>query len=71
MTKGEQSIFMTKHIQDVGTQILKKVKDLPKNWEGLELKQYIADYFQGDIKRYFTLKRKKDYNNDIVVNNLL
>jgi hypothetical protein len=66
--KKTREEFINEHIDAIKKQILKK--ELPEHWEGLELKQYIADVFQGDLKSYFRPKRLREYRNDVLVNNL-
>ena len=60
--------FILEHIKWIKARILSK--ELPEHWEGLELKQYIADNFQGDLSHYWNKERKENYENDIIINNL-
>lgn len=53
------------------TEILKTVDKLPENWDGVELRQFIADRFSDCvIKGILQGKRKKEYQNTMLVNNL-
>lgn len=71
MTKNEQRRFCSSICNDLKKEILKRVKTVPENWDGFELRQWIADYYISHYA-YQNLKgqRKKDYKNDLIVKNL-
>jgi hypothetical protein len=71
MTKHEQIKFVKDILKLVEKKIKEKAKQFPKNWEGPELSQYISDCAQS-FKRFKELQgqRRKNYNNDIYINNL-
>jgi len=50
--------------------VLGKVGMMPDEWDGIELRQYIADKFTEQISSSFSGKRKKDYINTVNVTNL-
>jgi hypothetical protein len=71
MTKEERQAFIKEHIQAVQTHVLLMVSKMPDTWDGLELKQYVSDSFNiTPVWWRGKLKRKKEYNNDVMVNNL-
>ena len=51
--------------------LLKNVDAFPQNWSGIEIRQYIIDYAKCNLVVPMNKKRKREYNNDIVINNLL
>jgi len=73
MNNMEQFGFICELIDNVKTEILMKSKKFPENWDGIELRWYIADRFSqvvmggsGERKG----KRYKDFKNEVLVNNL-
>lgn len=72
MTKEEKIIFIKALILDGETAILSKVDRMPEEWDGIELRKYITDTFADCIvgKRDKRLKRNRDYENTVLVNNL-
>lgn len=73
MTKEEKIYFIKTLIKNVQKEMLDKANNIPKNWEGCELRWYVADRFSkcvfGDLYGSYK-KRKKNYRNDVLVNNL-
>lgn len=75
MTKQEQIKFVNGLIMTVGSKIVEKIEQgaVPENWDGFELRWYIADQMSnvvwGDMKNKRS-KRYKEYHNDTIVNNL-
>lgn len=65
--------FINDLISNTKKSILSKVKEMPGDWDGIELRQFIADYFEANtvIKRLLYGQRKANYNNTIRVRNLL
>lgn len=73
MTFQEQVKFIEELTENVKQEILRTHAShkIPIDWNGLELRQYIADKFQDCIiKNMMSRNRKKEYNNTILVNNL-
>lgn len=71
MTKNDKKVFIHDLILDVKDEVLSKVDSMPENWDGLELRQYISDCFRQIVfDKTLIGKRKKNYINDISVNNL-
>ena len=73
MTRTEQLDFIDSMIDTVKEQITFSFMKLPEDWDGVELRWYIAEKFQeivwGDFKDKRT-KRYKDYANTVLVDNL-
>lgn len=72
MTKKEKIRFVRELVGDIRSMILDKVAAMPDDWDGFELRQYIADKFVsqsvGGMKMSGT--RAKQYKNDVIVLNL-
>jgi len=67
MTPQEQKKFIESLIKAVQDELLDT--EIPSDWEGAELRQWIADKFRRQIV-HMSPKRKADYNNTMIVNNL-
>ena len=50
--------------------ILTNIDKMPENWDGIELRQYIADKFADVCIGHMSKGRKREYNNIVLVNNL-
>lgn len=73
MTFREQAQFISELTENVKQQMLRTHASgkIPENWDGIELRQYIADKFsQCIIKSTMSRTRKREYNNTVTVNNL-
>lgn len=60
MNKQEKKEFIENLIEDVKTEILTKINQIPEDWNGVELRMYIADKFikqstvlNGDFKNHY------------------
>ncbi len=59
----EQKIKFVKDLIRVGRHnILKKIDKMPDEWDGIELRRYVADYFLVHVAET-NKQRKKEYNN--------
>lgn len=76
MTKREKTKFIRDLIAAVQKDIVKKVGEMPEEWDGHELRRYVADKFE---ESSMTIKRKGDpemrrrrrrYENEVLVRNL-
>ena len=67
MNKDEQTEFVDTLIDNVRNEILAKVtKYAPENWDGIELRQFVADNFSDCVmKGTMNRKRRIAYNNQI------
>ena len=71
MTKDEKLEFLNNFIDHVEDSIILNIDKFPDNWDGIELRQLIADKFQWEtFPEYLTGKRKREYKNSIIVDNL-
>lgn len=70
MTKIEQQQFIEDACESLKEGMLAKLKFIPDNWDGYELRQYIKDTAEEFACMKMSPKRLKDYQNDVIVNNL-
>ncbi len=71
MNNLEKKRFINGLIKNVQKEIISKVWDMPLEWDGIELRQYIADNFSDCIiKGTMSKSRKQKYNNTIYTTNL-
>ena len=72
MTLEEKERFCRRLINMVKEEIIIKLPDLPKDWDGIELRWYIRNKFdQVEIKGIGGKRRKKNYENEVIVKGLL
>ncbi|MFA5340591.1 MAG: hypothetical protein WC332_02325 [Clostridia bacterium] len=69
MNKYEKVTFITDLIKNVQDNILKNVDKMPEDWNGAEFRMYISDKFK-EIVFKENAKLKRNYNNDVLINNL-
>jgi hypothetical protein len=58
--------------------ILARIGDMPEEWDGIEIRQYVADKLRAEAflspealrARPFWKTRAKDYRNEVIVRNL-
>jgi hypothetical protein len=69
MNVTQQKRFVRELISSIQDEILSKVYDMPSDWDGIELRQYIADQFASAV---YPMKgaRKRNYKNSISIVNL-
>jgi capsid portal protein len=69
MTVTEQKKFIRDLIDSVSADILKHTYDMPSSWDGIELRQYIADRF---ARETFPMgsARGRNYRNTIATTTL-
>ena len=72
MTKKDKKRFIRELIQSVTKEILDKVDKMPEEWDGHELRQFLADNFQdcSNLMRKDYRSRYRAYKNKRLVNNL-
>ena len=78
MTKEDRRQFIDDLIVDVHAHIAEKIEAMPDHWDGVELRRYIADQFEGSvgvlrhgyIRSHGQSKRLKAYSLDVVTNDL-
>ena len=66
MNKEEQKKFIEAVLSDLKESILKKLDRIPENWDGLELRRYIGDYYDFHYRNVGTMGRTRTraYNRD-------
>jgi len=71
MTTIEQKTFIIDLVENVKQELLKKVREYPDNWDGVELRWLIKDKFEEIVLEGFNKnsKRKKEYKNEVLINN--
>lgn len=75
MTYAEKRVFVDELISRVQAEIVAKIPKMPDEWDGHELRRYIADQFE-DCARMSQCspgndrKRRSYYTNNVLVNNL-
>jgi hypothetical protein len=71
LTKQEKEQFIKDFIGRVQESMLERLDDLPEEWDGHELRTWIAEAFNWQRSRAMEDKsRLKKYKNDVLVNNL-
>lgn len=78
MNTADKQRFILELIENVQADILSKVSAMPEDWDGHELRRYIADRFEASAmtvgrkgpygKPY--ARRHRDYKNEVIVRNL-
>lgn len=67
MTPEQQRTFIGDLILSVRSKILNT--DIPAEWDGIELRQYIADQFAAQTCGMHK-HRRREYNNTVITRNL-
>ena len=73
MTQNEQEKFIDELFKNVKEEVLLRAAKFPENWDGIELRWFCRDKFDGVVWGRHSDKRKKryrDYENHCIVNNL-
>lgn len=72
MTEQEQVKFVEELSQNVTREIIKIIEEgkTPETWDGVELRQLLADRFSQVVWSPMERRRKREYNNTKLVNNL-
>ena len=72
MTREEQANFVMDLMGSVQNEILANINKevVPIEWDGFELRQYIADKFAREVYIKMTPRRKSAYRNTLLVTNL-
>lgn len=70
-TKAEKRKFIRDLTKSVTADLLQAVDKMPEEWDGVEMRTYIADKFEyQQIRELMPLKRLRAYRNEIVIRNL-
>ena len=70
MNKQEKKRFIKNLTGSIRDELISKIDKIPENWDGYELRQLLADSFKQEAYLKMTGKRKKDYTNNVIINNL-
>jgi len=72
MDKQEKIRFVTHLMLSVKDKVFDAINDekIPEEWDGHELRQYLADKFSEAAYVRMDAKRKREYTNTVLVNNL-
>lgn len=72
MDRNERRKFVSDLIENVEQSILARLDDMPDEWNGIELRQYIAESFTARCQpsRFVPSARKRSYRNEVLVRNL-
>lgn len=73
MTKREQKRFVQELMTSIKVETMEKINTgkIPETWDGIELRQFLADKFADAVARWQLLgKRKMDYEQAIIERNL-
>lgn len=71
MTQQEKESFIHELIAAMEKRMLKCVERMPEDWDGVELRQFIADTARHNAMPHLLKgKRKREYSNAVLVNNL-
>lgn len=70
-TREKKGEFITALMDSVRTGLLSSLDRVPADWDGHELRQWLADAFASHVyKPAMSGRRLKAYNNAVIVNNL-
>lgn len=71
MTRQQQYKFVRELIGNVQATVLAKLAHIPEEWDGHELRQYIAEAFELQAQTIDPRsKRMRDYKNAVLIHNL-
>ena len=71
MNKAEQQEFMINLCDSAKEYFLKKMKNVPENWDGFELREWFANTARDHFAwTKMSRGRKADYNNNFYINDL-
>lgn len=71
MTRKEKRLFLRELTSNVLSDLLKKLPKTPDDWNGIELRQWVADSFSSCVfKGTMPPSRKRKYNNEVLTRNL-
>lgn len=71
MNKNEKRSFIRQLSRNIINEALSNIPKMPENWDGHELRLYLADRFRAAVmSNCMQGKRLKEYKNTIIINNL-
>lgn len=69
MTKKDKKEFINDLVRCIRKALLQKLDRVPEEWDGHELRNWIADAFDRE-KSDLNLSRRRAFNNAILINDL-
>lgn len=71
MTLKQKKTFIRDLTKSIMAQVIVAAANMPEEWDGIEIRQLLADKFnQATHPRLLSGKRKRDYDNEVLVRNL-
>lgn len=71
MNKNEKINFIESILENTKKDILDQIDKIPEEWDGRQLRQYITAYANDNILWIkLDQKQKREYKNDVIINNL-
>lgn len=72
MTKNERVKFIRELADNFLREVISRAHEMPDDWDGAELRQYMADHLAERYKvpHLMTGKRLREYRNTVLVRNL-
>lgn len=70
MTREEQAKFLEELFETTQSEIKSKLSRVPEHWTGIELRQWFSEIAARTTSTNFRGKRKDEYDNDVIINNL-
>ena len=70
MTAAQKRRFIRELIGNVRDEIIAKTEKMPEEWNGIELRRFVADKFHDCVGCPMDKRRLHDYNNEVIVRNL-
>lgn len=73
MNTEDKKQFITNLMDSLKQSVLERVEKMPEEWDGIELRQFIVDYTEDQVRIHKDMlkgKRLRDYKNEVLVRNL-
>lgn len=71
MTKREKKRLVRDILKGFSKTVDEKIDQLPEDWDGFEIKQWIGDLYMQTYPMRMDKKREKEYKNTVLVKNLV
>jgi hypothetical protein len=70
MTAQQKKTFIRELVASVQREAESKIAAMPKEWDGIELRWYLAEKFSESTMNTGHSRRKREYDNEVIVRNL-
>lgn len=70
LTKDGKARFVRQLVASVERDVLEAIDKMPDDWDGFELRQYLADKFADAAYTRMDRKRAASFKNEVIVRNL-